>query len=87
MVEDRLNRLTGPAGVGKPPCLLEEVLDDERDVGERKFGIGHGRSPCGRGLKRLQDLLSLRDRGLAGLPLAGGFRRRGSRHDMTLRGR
>lgn len=43
MVEDRFNRLGGCTGVGKLPCPLEEVLDDERDVGGQEVVLAHGR--------------------------------------------
>lgn len=85
MVEERLDRLRRCTGFGKLLGPHQEVLDDERDVRTREDGIGHGMSPRGRGFIRLQDFLRVRDRRRAGLPVARGFRRRGSLRDPTLR--
>ena len=45
MVEDLRDRLAVCAGVGQLPGSDQEVFDDERDVGEREHGFGHGRNP------------------------------------------
>ena len=46
MVEDRLDCLSRCAGVGELLGVREEVLDDERHVGEKALSFTDDRNPC-----------------------------------------
>lgn len=68
MVEDRLYRFTGCAGLGQPPRLQEEVLDDKGDVYETERRLV-ARNPSPDVVRRYA-LLTASDAGRVGSPLA-----------------